>query len=203
MLKAMETTPVRDEPAITTLCGSRKSAMATPSPSAGRALRDFGRFMGRALVAFSVLLFLLSGYLAFAHYWAQRHWTKSDATVLSGELRQFSTGSTSTTGSAGHFSHSYFFHCTVSYSVAGEIRQSQLDSPGSPYRLDAQVWASSWSPGRHIAIRYEDSNPSKIRLVDNPAELTAMDSLRWALYFFIPGTLLILTSRSTGLIPSS
>ena len=159
-------------------------------------MRNFGRFLGRALVAFSMLLFLLSGYLAFAHYWIQTQWTKSEATVLSGELSQFSSGSTSGTGSAGHSSSSYFFHCTVSYSVAGETRQSQLDSPPSPYRLDAQVWAASWSPGQHIAIRYEDSDPSKIRLDNNPAEITAMGSLRVALYFFIPGTLLILTSRS-------
>ena len=115
--------------------------------------------------------------------------------MLSGELRQFSSGSTTGTGSAGHFSKSYFFHCTVSYPVAGETRHSQLDSPGSPYRMDAQVWASNWLPGRHIAIRYENSNPNKIRLDDNPFEITAMDSLRVALYFLIPGALLILTSR--------
>jgi hypothetical protein len=196
MPRAIDATPVSNDPAITTLFGPRKTAMVTPAPSAGRALRDFGRFLGHALVAFSMLLFLLSGYLAFAHYWIRTQWTKSEATVLSGELRQFSTTSTSTTGSAGHFSRSYFFHCTVSYSVAGETRQSQLDSPGSPYRLDAQVWASSWSPGRHIAIRYEDSNPSKIRLDDNPSEITAMDSLRMAFYLFLPGMLLMLTSRS-------
>jgi hypothetical protein len=142
-----------------------------------------------------MLLFLLSGYLAFTHYWIQTRWTKSEATALSGEIRQFSSGSTSSKGS-GTSSKSYFFHCTVTYPVAGEIRQSQLDSPPSPYRMDAQVWAASWSPGQHIAILYKPSNPSKIRLVDNPAELTAMGSLRVALYFFIPGTLLILTSRS-------
>ena len=184
-----------NDPAITTLFGPRKSATVTPGPSAGSGLRNFRRFLGHALVAFSMLLFLLSGYLAFAHYWIQTQWTKSEATVLSGELRQFSSGSTSTTGSAGHSSTSYFFHCTVSYSVAGETRQSQLESPGSPYRMDAQVWAASWSPGRHIAIRYEASNPSKIRLDDNPSEVTAMDSLRVAFYFFLLGMLLTLTSR--------
>ena len=197
-LRAIDATPVSNDPAITTLFGPRKSASVGPAPSAGSALRDFGRFLGRALVAFSLLLFLLSGYLAFAHYWIQTQWTKSEATVLSGELRQFSSGSTSGAGSAGHSSKSYFFHCTVFYSAAGETRQSQLDSPPSPYRLDAQVWAASWSPGQHIAIRYKPSNPTKIRLVDNPAELTAMCSLRVALYFLIPGMLLILTSRSDG-----
>ena len=191
MLRANDPTPVSNDPTITSLFGPRKPDRAAPQPSPGSAGRNFARFLGRALVAFSMLLFLLSGYLAFAHYWIQTQWTKSEATVLSGELRQFSSGST---GRTGHSSSSYFFHCTVSYSVAGETRQSQLDSPGSPYRMDAQVWAASWSPGRHIAIRYEDSNPSKVRLDDNPSEITAMDSLRMAFYFFLPGMLLILTS---------
>jgi uncharacterized protein DUF3592 len=151
--------------------------------------------VGRALVFFSMLLFLLSGYLAFHHYWFQTRWTKSEATVLSGEVLQFSSGSTSGTGSAGHSSKSYFFHCTVSYWVAGETRQSQLDSPSSPYGMDAEVWASNWSPGRHVVIRYKDSNPNKIRLDDNPSEIAAMGSLRVALYFLIPGALLIMTSR--------
>jgi hypothetical protein len=153
MLRAIDATPVSNDPSITTLFGPRKSAGATAQPSAGSALRNFGKFVGRALVFFSMLLFLLSGYLAFAHYWIQTQWTKSEATVLSGELRQFSSGSTRGTGSAGRSSSSYFFHCTVSYSVAGETRQSQLDSPGSPYRMDAHVWAASWSPGQRIAIR--------------------------------------------------
>jgi len=145
---------------------------------------------------FSILLLLLSGYLAFAHYWIQTQWTKSEATVLSGEFRQFSSGSTMGPGSAGHSSNSYFFHCNVSYSVAGETRQSRLDSPASSYRLDAQVWAARWSPGQHIDIRYENSNPSKIRLDDNPSEITAMESLRFAFCLFLPGILLVLTSRS-------
>jgi hypothetical protein len=196
MLATIDAIPVSHEPSITTLFGPRKSAQETPQPSAGSALRNFGRFVGRALVFFSMLPFLLGGYLAFAHYWIQTQWTKSEATVLSGELRQFSSGSTSRNGSASHSSSSYFFHCTVSYSVAGETRQSQLDSPGSPYRMDAQVWATNWSPGRHVAIRYEDSNPSKIRQDDNPSEITAMDSLRVAFYLLLPGMLLMLLSRS-------
>jgi hypothetical protein len=80
--------------------------------------------------------------------------------------------------------------------VGGETRQSELDSPLSPYRIDAQVWAATWSPGQHIAIRYKASNPTKIRLADNPAEITAVGSLRFALYLVFPGMLLILTSRS-------
>ena len=184
------------DPAITTLFGPRKLASVTPSPFTGSAWRNFGRLLGRTLVFLSIPLFLLSGYLAFAHNWIQTRWTKSEATVLSGEIRQRSTGSTSSRGVVGASSKSYFFHCTVSYSVAGETRQSELDSPGSPYRMDAQAWAASWSEGQRVSIQYEPSNPSKIRLADNPAEITAIGSLREAFYFFLPGVLLILTSRS-------
>jgi hypothetical protein len=186
---------VSNDPAITTFVGTRKSARAIPELSAGSAWADFGRFLGRALVLLSMLLLLLSGYLAFAHYWIQTHWTKSEATVLSGEFRQFSSGSTSSLGS-GTSSKSYFYHCTVSYPAEGETRQSELDSPAAPYRIDAQAWAGSWSQGQHIAIRYKPSNPSKIRLADNPSELTARGSLRVAFYFFVPGVVLILTSSS-------
>ena len=115
--------------------------------------------------------------------------------MLNGEFRERSSGSTSRHGSGGRSSKSYFFHCTVSYPVAGEIRQSELDSPPSPYRIDAQLWAASWPQGKHIDILYKPSNPSRIRLVDNPAEVTAMGSLRVAFYFLVPGMLLILVSR--------
>jgi hypothetical protein len=186
---------VSNDPTITIQCGPRKSDWATPETSAGNAWANFGRFLGRALLFFAVLLLLLSGYLSFAHNWIQRQWAKSDATVLSGEVRERSSGSTSTLRSGGRFSNSHFFHCTVSYPVESETRQSELDSPASPHRMDAQVWASTWSPGQHIAILYNPSNPSEIRLADNPSEVTAMGSLRVAFYFLVPGILLILTSR--------
>jgi len=196
MLPTIETVPVSHQPEITTLFGSRKSAATTGQPPTGSTLRNFGRFVGRALMFSSMLIFLLSGYLAFVHYGIQTRWTKSEATVLNGELRQFSSGSTVGPGSAGHSSRSYFFHCTVSYSAAGETRHSQLDSPASPYGLDAEVWAASWSPGQHIDIRYENSNPSKIRLDYDPSAITTMESLRFAFYLLIPGILLMLTSRA-------
>jgi uncharacterized protein DUF3592 len=186
---------VSQKPAITTLFRPRRSASVRPDDSAATVLRNFGRFLGRALVFFSLLILLLSGYLAFAHYRIQTRWTKADATVLSGEISERSSGSTSRPGYGGASSKSYLFHCTVSYPVDGETRQSELDSPGSGYRIDAQVWAASWSPGQHIAIRYMPSNPSKIRLADNPAEVTAMGSLRVAFYFCVPGLLLIQLSR--------
>jgi len=183
---------VNQPPEITTLFGSRKSGGTTTEPSGGIALRHFAKFLGRALLFFSIFPFLLSGYLAFNSYWFQKRWTKSEATVVSGKIRQLSSGP----DSYGHSSTSYFFHCTVSYSAAGQTRQSQLDSPGSPYMLDAQVWAGTWSPGQHIEIRYKNSTPSKIRLDNNPAAITTLGSLRFAFYFVVPGIFLTLTSRS-------
>jgi hypothetical protein len=188
--------PVSTDPAITTLFRARKSARVRPEPFTGSGWRNFRRLLGRTLLFLSMPLFLLSGYLAFAHYWIQTQWTKSEATVLSGEISQRSSGSARGSGSAGTSSKSYFFHCTVSYQVAGETRLSELDSTGSPYRIDAQAWGANWSRGQHVSIRYKPSNPGKIRLADNPAEATAMGSLREAFYFFLPGILLILTSRS-------
>jgi hypothetical protein len=192
----LNTIPVSHDPAITTLFGARKLATITPTPFADGTWRKFRQLLGRTLVFLSLPLFLLSGYLTFAQYWIQTRWTKSEATVLSGQIRQRSSGSTTTRGAVGASSNSYFFHCTVSYQVTGQTRQSELDSPGSPYRMDAQAWAASWSEGQRVYIQYQASNPSKIRLADNPAEITAIGSLREASYFFLPGVLLILTSRS-------
>ena len=195
MVAPIERIPVSHQPEITTLFGPPKWAGKAGQPSVGTSLRNFGRFVGRALMFFSMIIFLLSGYLAFNHHWFKTHWIKSDATVLTGELRQLSSGSSMGTGTTGHSSPSYFFHCTVSYSVAGKTRQSQLDSPFSPHLLDAQVWASTWSPGQHIDIRYQDSNPSRIFLDDDPSAITAIGSLRFAFYFLIPGILLMRISR--------
>jgi len=169
--------------------------MANPQSPANNVWLGFAPGLGYVLVYFSLLPFVLSGYLAFANYWVQTRWTRAEATVLNDKFRQSSSGATTATGSSRASSTSYFVHCIVSYPVAGEIRQSQLDSPPSTYRMDAQAWAASWSPGRHIAIRYKSSNPSRIRLVNNPSEFTVMGSLRAALYFFVPGLLLIWTRR--------
>jgi len=190
MHSAIDTTAVSNDPTITTLFGPRKSGRAISPPFLGSAGRSLGRFVGRALVFLSMFLFLLSGYLAFAHYWIQTQWTKTEATVLSGEIRKRSSGSTTGSRSTGTSSHFYYFHCTVSYPVAGEILRAELDSPGSPYRIDAQVWGGSWSPGQHIGIRYKPTNPTKIRMVDNPAEATAMG--------LVTSSVLFLSSRHTA-----
>jgi len=159
-------------------------------------LRSFSRFLGRVLVLLSILCFALSGYLAFAQYWFLTHWTKTSGTVLRGELRQGSSGSTARPGSAAvGSSNVYFFRCTVSYQVAGETLQSELDSPLSGYRIDAQVWGAQMSPGRAIDIVYKSSNPGRIRLANNPAEITLIGSIKAAFYFLVPGLVLIFASR--------
>jgi hypothetical protein len=194
-------TPVSNALTITTLFGPRKPARATPGddPTPESAPKNFCRMMGRALLCFSMLFFLLSGYLAFAHYWILTQWMKSEATVLSSELRQRSSGSTSRSGSVAASSKVFFFHCLVSYPVGGETRQSMLDSPGSTDRIDTEVWAARMSRGQRVAIFYKPSDPSRIRLEDNPAEATASGSLRVAFYLLIPGLILILISRPNRL----
>jgi len=159
-------------------------------------LRSFSRFLGRVLIFLSILCFALSGYLGFTHYWVLTHWTKADGTVLSGELRQGSSGLTARPGSAAvGSSNVYFFHCTISYSVAGGTLHSQLDSPASSYRIDAEVWGAQMSPGRSIDILYKSSNPSRIRLANNPAEVTLIGTIKVAFCFLVTGLLLVLASR--------
>ena len=145
------------------------------------------------LVFLSILCFTSSGYLGFVHYWLLTHWTKAEAIVLSGEIQQHSFASSGTGSGLGRSSTSFFFHCTVTYTVAGKTLQSQLDSPASPYRIDAQA---SLSPGQSVDILYEAANPSHIRLANNPAEITVTGSIKAALLFLIPGLLLTFVSRT-------
>ena len=165
-----------------------KAEVASPATQ----FRSFSRFLSRVLVFLALLCFTLSGYLGFVHYWFLTHWTKAEAIVLNGEIRQTSSGPSGTGRSLGSSSKSFFFHCTVSYTEAGKTLQSQLDSPYSPYRLDAEA---SLSPGETVEILYESANPSRIRLASNPAEITVTGSIRAALLFLVPGLLLSFASR--------
>ena len=159
-------------------------------------LRQFSRFLGRVLVALSILCFALSGYLGFADYWFLTHWTRAEATALGGEIRQGSSASGGASrGQGGSSSNSYYFHCTVSYMAAGTTLQSQLDSPASAYRVDAQVWGASLAPGQKVDILYQSANPSRIRLANNPAEITLTGSIEAAFLFLVPGLLLVFASR--------
>jgi hypothetical protein len=159
-------------------------------------LRSFSRFLGRVLIFLSILCFALSGYLGFAHYWLLTHWTKADGTVLTREFRQVSSASTARPGSAAvGSSNTYFFHCTISYSVAGETLHSELDSPASSHRIDAEAWGAQMSPGRSIDILYKSSNPSRIRLADNPTEVTLIGTIKVTVCFLITGLILVLASR--------
>jgi len=155
-------------------------------------LRAFSRFLGRVLVCFSILCFTLSGYLGFVHHWLFTHWTKAEAIVLNGEMQQLSSGSSGTGRLLGSSSKSFFFHCTVSYTVGGKSLRSQLNSPYSPYRIDAQT---SLSPGQSVEILYESGNPSHIRLANNPFEITVTGSIKAALLFLLPGLLLAFAAK--------
>lgn len=65
----------------------------------------------------------------------------------------------------------------------------------SARRIDAQVWGESLSPGQSVDILYESANPSRIRLANNPAEVTLAGSMKAALLFLVPGLLLAFASR--------
>jgi hypothetical protein len=79
-----------------------------------------------------------------------------------------------------------------------KLTQTQLDSSGSNYRINIEVWAAPSSRGQRIAIVYKPSDPSIIYLADNPSEITAIGPLRVALYLFLPGMFLVLKSRPNG-----
>lgn len=176
-----------DQPLIEPLFRPRTSSGASAgNGSSATQLRQFSRFLGRVFVGASILCFALSGYLGFAHYWFLTHWTKTEAMALNGEIRQ---------RSGGRSSSSYFYRCTVFYMAAGTTLRSQLDSPGSAHRIDAQVWGASLAPGQKVDILYQSANPNHIRLANNPAEITMTGSIKAALFLLVPGLLLVLTSR--------
>lgn len=159
-------------------------------------LRSFSRFLGRVLVCLSIFCFILGGYIGFAHYWFLTRWTKAEGTVLSGEIRQGSSGARSTSGGqGGSSSNSYFFDCTVSYMAAGKTLQSQLDSPSSAHRIDAQVWGASLAPGQRVDILYKTTNPNRIRLANNPAEVRVTGVTEAAFLFLVSWLLLGFVSR--------
>lgn len=168
----------------------RPQTLSDGSPEAQ--LKSFSRFAGRVLVFLSLVCFMFSGYVGFAHYWILTHWIKTEGTVQSGEIRQGSSGA----GGIREYSSSYLYRCTVSYSVSGKTVDSQLDLPSSAYRIDAQGWGGTFSPGRSIEILYDSSNPRRILLANNPAEVTLVGSLRFGFYLLVPGLLLLFLSRA-------
>lgn len=63
------------------------------------------------------------------------------------------------------------------------------------HMIDAQAWGGSLAPGRSVDILYKSANPSRIRLANNPTEITLMGPVKAALLFLIPGLLLAFLSR--------
>lgn len=153
------------------------------------------RFLGTILLLFSCLCLLLSAILGVAHYVKMTHWTRVEATVISGKFRhQNSDCGVATTPMP---CDQYYFTFTVSYPVAGEVRESQIES--LPFRrlTDVMNWANLFPPGHRLQIAYNPSNPGVISLVEEPAPLTgALGVLKFALCLLIPGVVLILSARA-------
>lgn len=102
----------------------------------------------------SILCFTLSGYLKFTHYWFLTDYARAGgdrghprdpaAFIRDKKLRLvFQSAFCPQDG------------LLVSYVVAGKTLQSQLDSPASAYRIDAQA---SLSPSQSVDILYESAN---------------------------------------------
>ncbi len=91
----------------------------------------------------------------------------------------------------------YGFRCTVSFAFAGGARQSQLDSgPIFANHFDAGVWAARFPQGRRIPIFYDPSDAREVRFAGEtpPGYATAQGALTFACFFFLLGTLALLSS---------
>ena len=182
-----------NEPLITTLfpqkTGERYDLAQKPS------LEMFRRNLGRSLAFFATLSLLLSVLLEGNHLLLVTTWTRVEATVISGKIYRKQSrcgGQAINTVPCDEYS----FRCTVSYRVAQSVREGQLDSPRFYYEIDALKWADRFPTGRQLPIVYKPSDPSDIRLVDEPPPfLNALTMVKVAFWLFIPGLLLIRSSR--------
>jgi hypothetical protein len=213
------------QPEITTLFGPPKIADETPSPPDER-FAITRKSLGKTLVILAAIPFLWGGYVGAYRYWqpAPTLWTRTDANVLDGRIQATRDlcppGWHS--GTVGHLvphCDYYIFRFGVSYFVAGEARQSKLDSPLFTHKNEAEAWASQFEPGRQLTIIYDPSDASRIRRADDapPGQYAIGPSIRYyplgmggsevivesavgpmkaALWLLVPGILLILSSRS-------
>jgi hypothetical protein len=85
--------------------------------------------------------------------------------------------------SRGGVSRFYGFRCTVSFPVAGEARQSQLDfGPIFATEIESKVWAARFPPGSRIPVLYQASDTSWVRFASDPppSYVTASGALKHA-----------------------
>jgi hypothetical protein len=64
-----------------------------------------------------------------------------------------------------------------------KLTQSQLDSSGSNYRINIEVWAAPSSRGQRIAIVYKPSDPSVIYLAGIHLRSQLLGRYEWRLSF--------------------
>ena len=216
------------QPEITTLFGPPKTVDETqPSPPDER-FAITRKSLGKTLVILAALPFLWGVYVAAYHYWhPPTLWTHANATVLDGKIQMtrnicdagWHSGTSGTSGASIPKCDYYVFRFGVSYFVAGETQQSQLDSPLFTHKGEAEAWASHLTPGHPLAIIYDPLDAGRVRRADDPPPgqyaggpsigyypvgitgpevviESATGPLEVAFCFLVPGLLLIASSRS-------
>jgi hypothetical protein len=214
------------QPEITTLFGPPKTAdQMEPSPPDER-FAITRKSLGKTLVILAALPFLWGVYVAAYHYWhPPTLWTHTDATVLDGKVQMTRNicppgwHSGTTLRDMVPKCDYYVFRFDVSYFVAGETQQSQLDSPLFTHKGEAEAWASRVTSGHQLAVIYDPLEAGRVRRADDlppgqyaggpsigyfPVGLTgpevviesATGPLGVAFCFLVPGILLLISSRS-------
>lgn len=197
-----------------------------PTPPADNRFAITRKSLGKTLLVIAAIPFLWGLYVGAYHYWhpAPTLWTRTDATVLDGKI-QITRNVCSAGLHSGQRMHSvpecdyYIFRFGVSYFVEGAARQSNIDSPLFEHKREAEIWASQFAPGRQLAIIYDPLQADRVRRADDPPPSqyavgpsigyyplgfggpmivydSAIGPLKVALCFFVPGIVLLLSSRS-------
>jgi hypothetical protein len=112
----------------------------------------------------------------------------------------------------------YIFRFGVSYFVEGAALESKIDSPLFDNKHEAEIWASQFTPSRQLAIIYDPLDVERVRRADDPPPSqyaappsidyyplgfggpmivydSATEPMKVALCFFLPGIVLLLSSR--------
>jgi Protein of unknown function (DUF3592) len=186
--------PVANNAEIITLFGRRPPLVPVDSTQSSTAPRATLRTLGHALLIFAGFFLILSGYLGFVDYLLQTRWIKTAAEVRGGQI--YEDVHRSAKRGVETF---YGFRCTVSFPVAGEARQSQLDFGGVfASKMDAEIWAARFPPGSQIPVFYQPRDASLVRFAADPppSYATVSGTLKLAACMLVTGLLACMASKS-------
>jgi hypothetical protein len=161
------------QPVITTLFGPPKTAAETELSPPDERFAITRNSLGKTLVVLAALPFLWGVYVGAYHYWhPPTLWTQTNATVLDGKIQMtrdicdagWHRGSRNSVPKCDY----YVFRFGVSYFAAGEVQQSQLDSPLFTHKHEAESWASQLVPGHELPVIYDAVDAGRVRRADDP-----------------------------------